>query len=178
MLARGATPPKWIARTVVVATLAGAISLPVWINKNDLSRHDMISLMASAELSKPVQAALKWTLAVEPLIYPVGNRLLPFMAFTPIQQLYLNREASITDSKMVTRESIEQLNIQMPMTTRAAVMMLEQLGHANVQEERDTNNPTLLFSALRKFQAENGLEPTGSMNVQTINALRAAAEQR
>ncbi|WP_273206844.1 peptidoglycan-binding domain-containing protein [Marinobacter subterrani] len=165
-------PPSWyrpVKFGLRISTLVIIVALPSLVTTNSLARTSILEAAAGEHIPKPITLALRWTLDVEPMIFPVGNTLLPVVRVNGIHQ-YHDAHASEVETG-APDDQINKLQVMMPLTVEALQKKLRSKGFDPGPIDGVIGPGTT--RALKAFQRTNDLKPTGTQNYATIQALRA-----
>ncbi len=144
------------------------LALPMLVTTNTLARSEAIEAAAGDKLNPLVVIAMRWTMDVEPLIYPIGNALLPYLPVGFISG-YHDPDAgeSVTTGDPST---VQALRLTMPLSVKDLQSRLHQEGLNPGPVDGVIGKGTT--EALRNFQRRHNLEPTGTQTLETIKVLR------
>jgi len=172
---------QWLARVKYAITGGFAVvvlALPLLISQNTLARAEAIDAVISDNTSGLTAFALRWTMAVEPLIYPIGNTILPMIHFPlPFSTLSAladsNSEASDTQTPVPKVQSVDVLT---PVSVEMLQRILNREGYNAGPVDGVIGQSTI--DALKRFQRAYNLEPTGTQTPETITLLNADRQER
>lgn len=151
-----------------IGALALILALPNLVATNSLAKSNILEAAAGNHLSPALTAALRWTLDVEPMIFPAGNALLPFVKIQGLDG-YHDGKAAEADTTGGNR-TIEALEVMMPLSVEALQRTLAAKGFDPGPIDGIIGTGTT--NALKAFQKAHDLKPTGTQNYNTIQALR------
>lgn len=158
--------------TIPVVVLAAVLAAPFWIRSNSLAQSGVIEAAARETIPQPAVVMLRWTLAMEPLLYPAGNTFLMLMGLAP--QPELNRYAQYYDPAAEGSDHrraavVDELQFSMPLPVRQLQVTLRDLGYQPGPADGVIGPSTV--QALKAFQADQGLPQTGRQDSETTRLL-------
>lgn len=158
----------WARRTVFVAGYALIVSLPVYLTPNALVHSQMLD-KALQEIERPYWLwPVRWVLAVQPVVYPVGNALL---GITDTLKISSYRNPNAMDLGLEVVNPVDQVDFNQAFTVSDLQTRLNALGLDAGPVDGVIGPKTT--NALKIFQKAQGLPPTGYQDKATIDALKS-----
>lgn len=156
-------------RLITLASAIAIITLPLTMPTNSLARTDAIEAASKDHISRAYVAIMRWTLDVEPIIFPIGNALLPYLGAAWGLDQYADPNAGPSDTTS-QHQRIETFALTPPLTVKELQSRLHDAGLNPGPIDGIIGQSTT--RALRAFQSSRGLDPTGIQDAATIQALR------
>lgn len=156
-------------RLITLISVATIVTLPMTLPTNSLARTEAIEAASSSHLPPHYVKIMRWTLEVEPLIFPLGNTLLPHLSGVWGLDQYVDPNAGTSDTTS-EHQRIQTFALSTPLTIRELQRRLHEAGLNPGPIDGIIGQGTT--RALRAFQSSLGLEPTGIQDAATIQALR------
>lgn len=149
-------------------TLALIIGLPVALTSNSLAQSEVIEAAASSNTSSITTKVMRWTLDMEPIIFPLGNALLPYIEIGDLHRFH-DQDAGASHTSAASG-ALTKLDLSVPLSVSGLQRTLAQKGFSPGPIDGVIGKGTI--SALKRFQKANSLNVTGTQNLETIRALR------
>lgn len=151
-----------------VASALVILGLPFVITTNSLAQSEVIEAAGSESVSPITVKAMRWTLDMEPIIFPIGNAILPYIEIGGLN-LYHDPHAGDSDNKDAAVK-IDQVELSTPLSVKELQRRLAEEGLNPGPIDGVIGQSTI--KALKLFQSRHDLNVTGTQNLETIQTLR------
>jgi hypothetical protein len=150
--------------------LALVFLLPVFITPNSMTQSKAMEVAAESADMPWAKYPLQWVMAVQPLIYPMGNATL---GVTDKLSWFQYHDHRSSESSTVETPEVIEVDLKSPFSVKQLQAILQRQGH--YQGIVDGVIGPMTTRAIQQFQQENGLKVTGyqdRMTIQYLNDLK------
>ncbi|KXS54388.1 peptidoglycan-binding domain-containing protein [Marinobacter persicus] len=156
---------------IPVGTLVALVSLPVLIGSNRLAQTEIIEAAAGKSESLGVPASiLRWTMDVEPLIFPLGNKAMQVFSVSWLNFAQYHDENATARDVGSNKQTVQVIDLKAALSIVELQRTLGRKGYDPGPIDGILGPATT--NAVRAFQEDHGLAITGTQNRETIKALR------
>lgn len=155
-----------ISKGVQFGGLAFVIGLPLLVTPNSMTQTRAMEVAADGADMPWAKYTLQWVMAVQPLIYPLGNVALGVSEDLHWYQYHDDRSESVSTEAAA---EVSDVDLQTPFSVEALQSILQKEGH--YRGTVDGIIGPMTTRAIKRFQKAEGLLVTGFQDRATILAL-------